>query len=285
MDKAPKFIIYDGKINPNLGNIISAADNYPSKGVPKDQMRTLGKYAIVYLTRGQGYYIDQINGEFEVKLGTLLMIFPDQPHAFGPDQQGQWEEIHIIFEGPIFDLWYKNGILNPKEPLFHLDGIGYWTKRIKEVAFGSTDSNLTGALTRISKLQMLLTEILAYNERRKIGDANTRWLVEAKSLLGKNLSQKIDIHAIALELNMTYDGFRKAFARIEGISPSRYRSNRVIEQAALRLVTERLTIKEIAYEMGFSSEFHLSKRFKQITGMSPGQYRKCLTGSMSQDIG
>ena len=270
--------MFDRETSTPIGNIVSAAVNYKSQGVPRDRLRTLGAYAIVYITQGEGFYYDQINGECAVTAGALLLIFPDLPHAYGPVAGGVWEETHIIFKGAFIDLWYQNDVIKCGASVFFLDGIEYWSKKIKDIAFDGNDASMIGSLAKLSKLQLLLTEILAYQERQKISALHIRWLDEAKALLKKNLTEKQDIEAVALALNMTYDGFRKAFTRIEGVSPGRYRSNRVIALAGERLATERLTIREIAYELGFSSEFHLSKRFKQITGMSPGQYRKTLPG-------
>jgi len=278
MDNEAQYIMFDGAVSSPFGNIISAASNYKSMGVPRDQLRTLEAYSIVFITQGEGVYFDATNGEHAVKPGSLLLIFPDVPHTYGPVGGGVWEETHIIFKGPILDLWYQHHVIKCEEPVYFLDAITYWHKKINDISFGCTDSNLIGSLTRLSKLQLLLTEILAYKESQKQGVVNMRWLVEARALLEENLTEKINIEKVALTLNMTYDGFRKAFTRIEGVSPGRYRSSKVIQLAGERLATERLTIKEIAYELGFSSEFHLSKRFKQITGMSPGQYRNTLPG-------
>jgi AraC-like DNA-binding protein len=35
-----------------------------------------------------------------------------------------------------------------------------------------------------------------------------------------------------------------------------------------------IPIKEIAYECGFTSVVYFNQRFKKLSGMSPGQYRK-----------
>ena len=35
-----------------------------------------------------------------------------------------------------------------------------------------------------------------------------------------------------------------------------------------------MTIKEIAYNLGFYDECHFSKQFKKFTGTSPAEYRK-----------
>jgi len=281
MENKAQYVIFDSPASIPFGHIVSAAENYKSKGVPRDHLRTLNAYAIVYITQGEGFYYDAVNGEIAVKAGSLLLIFPDVPHAYGPSNHGVWEESHIIFKGPAIDLWYQNGVIKSEEPILFLDAIEYWYKKINDIAFSVGNTNLIGALARLSKLQLLLTEMLAFKERQKIGTANNRWLVDAKALLEKDLIKKINLEKVALELNMTYDGFRKAFTRIEGVSPGRYRSHCVIQLAGIRLATQRLTIREIAYELGFSSEFHLSKRFKQITGMTPGQYRKTLPGTIT----
>ena len=37
-----------------------------------------------------------------------------------------------------------------------------------------------------------------------------------------------------------------------------------------------MTTKEISYNLGFYDEYHFSKQFKKITGMSPTEYRSLL---------
>ena len=39
-----------------------------------------------------------------------------------------------------------------------------------------------------------------------------------------------------------------------------------------------LSVKEIAWRTGFSSVAHLSRQFKQLTGMTPTAYRGCDAG-------
>jgi len=46
-----------------------------------------------------------------------------------------------------------------------------------------------------------------------------------------------------------------------------------IEHCEDLLQDRRLTIKQIADACGFCDEFHFAKRFKELTGLTPAQFR------------
>ena len=49
-----------------------------------------------------------------------------------------------------------------------------------------------------------------------------------------------------------------------------------IDAACAMLQQPGATTRTIAASLGFSDEFHFSRRFKQITGMSPREFRRLL---------
>jgi AraC-like DNA-binding protein len=57
---------------------------------------------------------------------------------------------------------------------------------------------------------------------------------------------------------------------------SAYRAIRRIDAACAMLQQPGPTMRDIAASLGFSDEFHFSRRFKQITGMSPREFRRLL---------
>ena len=46
---------------------------------------------------------------------------------------------------------------------------------------------------------------------------------------------------------------------------------------AQRLIETGKPLAEVAAEVGFSSQSHLTRRFKQIIGVTPGQYAQQIT--------
>ncbi len=92
-------------------------------------------------------------------------------------------------------------------------------------------------------------------------------------MLDAGIGEELYVEDVARRLGMSPETFRKKFARLAGISPWRHRMTQVIERACEWVHEGRLTNKEIAARLGFSDEFHFSRRFKQITGRSPTQFR------------
>lgn len=59
-----------------------------------------------------------------------------------------------------------------------------------------------------------------------------------------------------------------------GISPSKYLLEFRIERACVLLETSNCPINQIAQYTGFNSETYFSRKFKEIMGTSPKEYRK-----------
>ena len=74
-------------------------------------------------------------------------------------------------------------------------------------------------------------------------------------------------------LDMSPFHFSRLFKQSIGMTPHQYLSQQRVERAKQLLKkTDRLII-DIALECGFSSHSHLSKQFRQITGITPKAYR------------
>jgi AraC family transcriptional regulator len=47
-----------------------------------------------------------------------------------------------------------------------------------------------------------------------------------------------------------------------------------IEEAARRFAAGAVPLVEVALDAGFADQAHFSRVFKQVTGLTPGEYRK-----------
>jgi AraC-like DNA-binding protein len=116
----------------------------------------------------------------------------------------------------------------------------------------------------LSKLAMMLP----FNQPDE--DAFSR----ARRILEQHFEQKISIHSLATEVGCSLTTLERIFKTKIGITPMRYRIEKKIEKAAFLLVNTSISLKEIAYQLGYCHQFHFSQEFCRIMGCSPRQYRK-----------
>jgi transcriptional regulator GlxA family with amidase domain len=173
-------------------------------------------------------------------------------------------------------MWRQVGLLNPSQPVLHAEPIDEWLARLEGVLHDPRPLTMAGRTSEICRFLQILTEIATASSPEPVLAPEPPWLTHACSLLEADLSQAIDLHAIAGRLAMPYETFRKRFQQQIGVSPGRYRATRRIDAACALLQQPDLTMQAIATRLGFSDEFHFSRRFKQITGLSPREFRRRL---------
>ncbi len=260
-----------------LGGITITGHLENSPGISSKKMRVLGKYALVYILRGRGRYRDEKGREYEFFPGSLLSLFPDIAHSYEPVDKRAWDEIYFIFSGAQFDLLRKLGIMSPDKPVRHPEPLDYWRERFLSLIGHPVCSSEKQAAGEAMALAALLTEIhLSDRELQPGPDENEKWLSQAKTMLSSSTGKEIDFRQIARRMNVSYETFRKRFTQLAGLPPGRYHMRKIMEKAASMIAHEHLSNKDIADKLGFCDEFHFSKRFRSVMGMSPRSYRLCL---------
>lgn len=78
---------------------------------------------------------------------------------------------------------------------------------------------------------------------------------------------------IAQELGYDYSYLSHLFSSAEGITIEKYFILQKVEKVKELLDYDELSLKEIAYQQGYSSVQHLSNQFKKITGLSPTHFK------------
>jgi len=254
-------IVFKNTAKSPLGRIVLAGFLQNHTGVVEKPMRVLGHYALVYLLRGKGTFSDAAGASRKLQPGDFFLVSPDVPHWYGPTRGSTWDEFYIVFSGPVFDLWRKKGLFNLGQRPCHLEPVSYWRRRLEEVVVAEADS-----LRQISSLQHLLAEILeAADSSRK-----PQWLAQACHLLEREAASP---QKAARELGMSYDNFRRRFATTTGVSPGRYQTTKLMDKACALMLAERMTNKELAERLNFCDEFHFSRTFKTVVGLTPTQFR------------
>ena len=88
-----------------------------------------------------------------------------------------------------------------------------------------------------------------------------------------HLTENIPLEATAREVGISHFYFCRLFKQSTGITPHQYLIKCRIDRAKVLLKERKLSISDVAFEVGFSNQSHFTKHFKRLTGTTPKVYR------------
>lgn len=98
--------------------------------------------------------------------------------------------------------------------------------------------------------------------------------LEIYRYIAENLSAKLRVRDICLAFGYSDTAMYKRFKSGNEDSLKKYIEKQLLYKVQSMLLTTDLNIKEISAETGFCDEYHMSRFFKKLTGIPPGEYKK-----------
>lgn len=244
-------------------------------GLDPKAMRVLGSYSLIYMVQVDGYYCDSNGGRADLRTGDLVLIFPELAHAYGPKKGQPWTQVYFVFNGPQFDFLRSRGLLDPARPVWHLEPVDYWSRRLEEIVSGDARHTEAAALRAMGRFQHLIFDMVAADSEARLRPERDEWFEESQRLLGNPRGRAwLTPQQVAREVGLNYDNFRKQFALRLGVSPGQFQKRKRIDRACAAIYQGSHGFKELAEELEFCDVFHFSKAFKQVMGLTPSDFRK-----------
>jgi transcriptional regulator GlxA family with amidase domain len=228
---------------------------------------------MLYLVRGQGRFIDANDNVTNLKSGTRLDRHPNMPHTIERHPDGQWVEFFITLSPTLHQSFCELGLLDPHRVISHAP----MTTSLLKTCVQLVDQMLDAAITPTTTVQHLAHLLAQLDDRsRNLNDPlnQSDQLQRAAHLLTDIMHQHMPLPAIAQQIGMTYETFRKHFTRHFGINPQQYRITQRIRQAQHQLLETDIRIEDLARSLGYNDVFCFSRQFKCVCGMSPSHYRQ-----------
>jgi len=139
-----------------------------------------------------------------------------------------------------------------------------------------------GISSQLNDSQMAeIKDVLDQNGFELINDKKSQLIDNIKTIIIERIHHRKDMpensnssDIITGRIGYDYAYLSNLFSSVEGKTIEKYIILQKIEKAKELLVYDKLSLKEIAYQLNYSSVQHLSNQFKKITGLTPSHFKK-----------
>ncbi|WP_203918620.1 AraC family transcriptional regulator [Rugosimonospora africana] len=254
-----------------LGQLVLAGEVVDDEPLMPTGLRVMPEYVLSIVLDGQGRYRDANRRDEPLTPGAHTLVGPGHPHWYGTTPGERWTELFVVFTGPLFDTLAETGVLagaGPRypRPIPSIDAL--------RIVLRATPHSRQAAEHQLLALADWLLDVTDAGQSSPRSRALDPAIARAADRLADNLAAPMDMRQTAADSGLSYDTFRRRFTDQIGQSPLAYRNARRLQTAATLLRLTDMTLREIARTLGFTDEFHLSRRFRAHFGMPPREYRR-----------
>lgn len=231
-------------------------------------------YFFVFINNGKSTHSVDLQ-EMTLKEGQLLFVLPHQIHLL-PKKKDDIEYYKLSFDKTCLSLLPKqfSFLINPlnSQVLTFDNEAKERVKTIFEILSQLLQSKNSNTDLILANLNTLLTEFNHSYFKNSKEDISTKSsiskFIQFKLIVETELTEQNSIHSIAEKLAMTSNSLYNVVKNYSGLSPKKFITNRLILEAQRKLYYSEISVKELAYELGFTDTDYFSKLFKKNTGKS-----------------
>jgi len=269
--------ISDGLQNDKLKIKINSNENpYQSADIEQKFLhpRKLTSYFIMFIESGSITYKLDLQ-EITLTDGQLLFAMPNQVFT-PPNKADNLKYFKVLFDENTLALLPQQFafLVNPlNSQTINFDNA---SKQRVSKSFEilnqilHIDKHPTDTEIILAYLNSLLVELnSAYFKNKEpinILNKNLSKFIEFKLVVETHLTEQPSINTIAEKLALTTNSLYRIVKEYSGTSPKDFLTNRLMIEAQRKLQYSNLSVKELAYELGFNDPDYFSRLFKKCTG-------------------
>ena len=208
---------------------------------------------------------------FHLAPGKIVVMNPDEVHTGNVVSERPWSYRMFYINQETFRHMLPEGSVLPffKGLCFKND---YWFDKIRTLhCLLEIGTDTLEQQTRA--IQVLSSFARAHGKTPDPDEPGKepRAVGRIKDFIDANFQQNVSIDDLVELTQLSRAYLIRSFQRSVGIPPYTYLIQALIKQAK-KLLARRVPVAQVAYEMGFADQSHLTRLFKSITGITPKQF-------------
>jgi AraC-like DNA-binding protein len=231
---------------------------------------------VFWVQSGEGF-LEYDGRRFALRRGhKVWLVDMSKPRTYAPVANKHLTFTGFRFGGPALEFWHEE-LRGDATSEFILDDFGFVKRTYTELV------RLARRRPRGWEWQVhvVITNLLGnLLMSRSLLDSPHAELpvpvVRVLNAIAANPFRDWKAKELAIVAKVSYSGLRALFHRINQGTVHQQIQRARLDQARLLLADERLSIKDVAAQLNFSSEFYFSHFFRHGAGMSPSEFRQHL---------
>lgn len=245
---------------------------YPSAAL-HNRERTDGspQYILIHCVKGSGWYTLK-KKTYDVNANQYFIIPANTIHKYGANIKEPWSIYWVHFTGELAGFYYnflrkskkqgpENAIINTTRQLLFYDIIQHLELMNDTSNIVYSNSCLYAFLASFQNSEMKIS----VNEN----DIIQQCITHMKENLDKNL-RLVDFGKL---VNLSTSHLSAIFKKRMKYSPIHLFTSFKVQRACRMLMDNNHNIKTIAYSLGYDDQYHFSRIFKNIMGVSPKNFK------------
>lgn len=279
---------YFEKIEPEFGRSFALKRFTQEQGASKPFWHFHPEYEIVYISHGRGKRHIANHISF-YEQGDLIMLGPNLPHLSFTEELSESHTEIVVQMRPDFlgrDFWALPEIAEIRALFERAEhGIVFYGAT-KEWVGGQLNAMVDmGPLDRLLALLGVLQGLARTSEFQPLSVEGFALPVDAQhyeriervfEYATRNFQQEVTLEEAARQVNLTVPAFCRFFKKLTGKTFIQFVNEIRISHACDLLAHGPMGIAQVSYESGFNNLSHFNKQFRQITGVTPKEYRRNL---------
>ncbi|MDR0286791.1 MAG: AraC family transcriptional regulator [Clostridiales bacterium] len=229
---------------------------------------------LIYCIDGKGWFTVN-NKKYKIEKNQFFILEKNMPHEYGADRQSPWSIYWMHFTGEkasIFSSIFNQTIdIAPVEGHRIQERISIFEEIYQNLELGYSQDNLEYVSMCLWHLLASFRFVQQFRVINKVKQIN--FVQQTILFMKENLNKPLKLEEFAEHVHYSVSHFSLMFTKSTSYSPLEYFTQLKVQRACQYLDHTDLSIKSIAYELGFSDPFYFSKVFKKHISLSPYQYK------------
>ncbi len=234
--------------------------------------RTMQQHDFIYLLRGE-WVLGQNGENYELKEDTVLILFAGNTHYGVTPCKAETKTMYFHASCEKGDRFEEDGVLS--SGIDTLVNASH-NQNIKKLFADIVNAKLSGEQRKANLcFELLLCELTANKSCR----CENKVAQNIKSIIHASPERFYENTDLARMTNVSVKTAETKFKAAFGQTIHQYILDFKIKEAMSYFDRfEEISVKEVAFNLGFCDEYHFSKQFLRRTGLSPGKYKKEKSG-------